>query len=95
MQNNHISFCRVPNENEAIELGIGHAVRQNNQRNTQEISLALAEQLLDNDIRRQERQRLRKISPKKGNNKPEATFRGLGCRGKSHKKHRRFENSNC
>lgn len=48
--------------------------------------------LAQRESRRQEKKRLsRRCTPNKAA-KPEATFRGLGCRGKSDKKHRRFEN---
>ncbi|KAI1293755.1 R3H domain-containing protein 4 [Halotydeus destructor] len=69
---------------------------RNNQRNAanEEASLALVEQLLDLDDRREERRRARRNNMKATPTRPEPSFRALGCRGMSHNKHRRYENSN-
>lgn len=45
-------------------------------------------------ISRNSRNRRIRSQQKKITLKPEPAFRGLGCRGKSHKKNRRYENGN-
>ena len=55
-------------------------------------SIRLAERLMARENRRWIRKQEKRMS--KSCVKPEATFRGIGCRGKSHRKVRRMENGN-
>ncbi|XP_074599657.1 R3H domain-containing protein 4-like [Brevipalpus obovatus] len=64
--------------------------------NVIESDRAVAEELQDRELARQARNRTKKYREqlKKTVVRPEPAFRGLGCRGKSYKKYRRYENAN-
>lgn len=56
----------------------------------------IAEEFQAREMERQDRSRARRFREQQQRTvlRPEPTFRGLGCRGKSHKKYRRYENAN-
>lgn len=72
-------------------LNVNHTPPENDNNIQPRNESSLSDELVaEREARREKKRQSKKSSPKIP--KPEATFKGLGCRGKSGRKQRRFEN---